>query len=72
MKKEWKEKRTLGSFGYFFRRIWEAVGTPKLVMGAKDRLETALKPPPYLITDNSVIGMDSGTNGHVWRRKENP
>lgn len=41
------------------------MGTPKLGMGAKGRLKTALKPPPYLITDNSVMGMDSGTNGHV-------
>jgi len=41
------------------------VGTPKLGMGAEDGLKTALKPPPYLITDNSVMGMDSGTNGHV-------
>ena len=71
MKKEWKEKkRTLGSFGDLIRRTWEAVGTPKLGMGAKGRLETALKPPPYLITDNSVMGMDSGTNGHVWDREE--
>lgn len=43
----------------------EAVGTPKLGMGAKGRLKTALISPPYLITDNSVMGMDSGTNGHV-------
>lgn len=41
------------------------MGTPKLGMGAEGRLETALKPSPYLITDNSVMGMDSGTNGHV-------
>lgn len=63
-----KRKRTLGSFGDLVGRTWEAVGTPKLGMGAEGRLKTALKPPPYLITDNSVMGMDSGTNGHVWHR----
>lgn len=44
------------------------MGTPKLGMGAKGRLRAALKPPPYLITDNSVMGMDSGTNGRVRQR----
>lgn len=63
-----RKKKDSGKLWRSLRRTWEAVGTPKLGMGAKGRLKTALKPPPYLITDNSVTGMDSGTNGHVWQR----
>lgn len=57
-------------------RLWEAL---EISFGGHESLsahqnwawepktgsKTALKPPPYLITDNSVMGMDSGTNGHV-------
>lgn len=45
MKKERgiKKKRLWETFGELFRRTWEAAGAPKLGMGAKVRLKTALK-----------------------------
>lgn len=43
MKKERGIKRLWETFGELFRRTCEAAGTPKLGMGAKVRLKTALK-----------------------------
>lgn len=46
-------------------------GHTKTGHGSQRQAQNSFKPPPYLITDDSAMGTDSGTNGHVWHRKLN-
>lgn len=72
MYREWKETYKTDS-----GKLWRSLlgGHKRLrahqnwAKGAERQARNSFKkPPPYLITDNSVMGTDSGTNGHVWHR----
>lgn len=62
------EKKDSGKLCGFHLEDMRGCGHTKTGHGSQRQALSSFKPPPYLITDNSVMGMDSGTNGRVRQR----